>query len=208
MMTRLRDLSGRRKQMIQMAFPARGVEPFSISPGSRPVQNRLDAPPKPRRRLGLGLPYRLKHGHDLRQPNVPDLKRPQHRIGAGQGVAPLFGMLCVAPAGLVRLDVGLRRLLKGQCLCGVRFQAACRGPSRRDGIFASIDLLAFLTGTPSCVRQWHIWIATQSHLAALACDGHAEQPASRRGRLHLQRQPCHTTYKVQPGIDQTTNGSR
>ncbi len=118
------DLMGtrlRRWQLLKVSLPAGRVLAFAQSSGLGPIKHRLDASSHPAGGLGLDRPDRLQDGQHQSGVDVRDAPTSEDRIGIGRrGAFPLLGMLFVAPASLVRADVGGGRLLERKALGGVQ----------------------------------------------------------------------------------------
>ena len=94
-----------------MAAPPRGILSRPVAPDPRVVEDVLDAPADPARRLGLCRPDRLEHAKDQGRVDVAHGELADDRRSVGvERVLPLLGVLVVSPARPVRGDVFLRAL--------------------------------------------------------------------------------------------------
>ena len=106
-----------RQEAVQMAAPAGGVLPGTVAARRGGVQHRLDALADPAGGFRLRRPDRLQHPEHKPGVDLLDRQGADDRVDVGfQGIAPLVAVLGVAPACLVRPDVGLGRSLEGDLL--------------------------------------------------------------------------------------------
>lgn len=102
-----------------MPLPAGRVLAPPVAVGRGPVQDRLDASSHPASRLRLRCPDRFNGPHHEAGVDALDGQVAERRVGVGvQRRMPLRGVLGVAPAGLVRLDIGQRAFAEGHGLGG------------------------------------------------------------------------------------------
>ena len=100
------DLGFLRQQVFQVAAPARRVLAGAVAARRRPIEDAFNSAAHPARRFRLHRPYRLDRAQH--EPDIDRLHRQaaEHGIDVGiEGRRPLRGVLGVAPAGLVRIDV-------------------------------------------------------------------------------------------------------
>src|SRR5262249_20063313 len=103
-------------------MPAPPGRVFAGSEASRlcPIEHRLNPTTHATGRLRLRCPNRFQDFHHHRDVDVTDRDRAELRIDVRyEGIRPLLSMLCIAPPGRVRVDVGLRTLSEYHRSCGL-----------------------------------------------------------------------------------------
>ena len=109
-----------------MAAPAGRILAAPLAARRCRIQYRFDALADPTGGFGLCGPDRLQNPHHKPGVDLLDGQGANEGVGiGGKGVAPLVAVLCVPPAGLVRLDESLGRVLEGYLLGRLR---PLRGP--------------------------------------------------------------------------------
>src|SRR3546814_2592806 len=96
-----------REVLRDMAAPAGGVFSFPITPRLSGIEDRFHATAHAACSLGFVLPDRLKDFQDVGRANLRHGQFANDWIDVcGQSVLPLLPVLVIAPASLVRRDVG------------------------------------------------------------------------------------------------------
>src|SRR5205085_857577 len=101
---------------------------------------------------------------------------------SGKGIAPLLPVVCAAPAGLLRPNEFFGNLAEGFSL-GIG-EALRLSPRllRNNGINPVPSLVSVLYRAPSRLRERHIGIRAEAHVAALAVELESENPGPRPGQ--------------------------
>lgn len=128
-----------------MAAPPGRILAVAVSSSLGGIHHGLDAAPHPAGSFELGLPDWLQNLHHMCRRHVGNSRPTDHRVDIGfQRVGPLLAMLGIAPAILVRGNVGLRyRLERDACNLGGLFRSQRFGGSSLtlgNGVNASTQL--------------------------------------------------------------------
>ena len=100
-----RELSPRRQQMLEVAFPCGRILSGPQSLRLRRVQHGLNPPPQTSGRLGRPLPVRLEHRQHVLDGDLVDALAAQGRRVLPKSHFPLGCMLRIRPTPLMGGDV-------------------------------------------------------------------------------------------------------
>ena len=161
-----------------MSAPLGWVLSTSVASRLGPVQDGLDPPSHPRRRLGLLVPNGFQDLHDERGIDRLYQLCPDDWVHVAQERGPpLSAMLVVAPSRLVSCDVGLPTRLEGDQLRFGNTGSLSGELTHLNRVYARNKALpAFLRGHPSCCQR-HGRKGPEPHLPRSLRKSETEQPA-------------------------------
>ena len=174
-----------------MAAPAGGILAAPMAARRGRIQYRLDALADPARGYGLRVPDRLQDAHHQPGVDLLDGQGAEERVDiGGQRVAPLVAVLGAAPARLVRLDEGFRRIPEGDLL-GARSPLGGHLPvAGADGVDPRRYQPARFGRPRTGFCEAHGGEGAQAHVTGLAVPGVAIDPGATLRSRDLEIKPA------------------
>src|SRR6185312_1581663 len=97
------------KQIVEVTFPRRRILAVAVAMCLRPIKDRFDSALNALCRFRFVGPDRFEDGEDMAYLNVAHLEFPNDGLGIlRERVCPLLGVLVIAPAWGMVMDVLLR----------------------------------------------------------------------------------------------------
>src|SRR6516165_3975528 len=157
----------------------------------RPIEHGLNPTTHATGRLRFDRPDRFKDSHHHRDVNISDRDRAELGIDVCcQGIRPLLSMLCIAPSGRVRVDVGPRTLGERHVSGGLDLLCAILRLTALERIDLVDEQQTLRCGLLPRISETDFRQPTEAHLSRLAFKHVAQTPALRAAPPDTQIEPA------------------